>query len=427
MNYQESLQYLYERLPMFQRVGAQAFKKDLTNTIRLLEGLGNPHQKFKSIHIAGTNGKGSSAHSLAAILQCAGYKTGLYTSPHLKSFTERIRIDGQEVSEEFVGEFVTRIKSLIEAINPSFFEVTVAMAFEYFNRQQVDIAVIETGLGGRLDSTNVIDPELSLITMIGKDHADMLGNTLPEIASEKAGIIKTGKPIVIGANQPELRHVFEQKATQLNASFYLSNDIQVKQIGRNTTFQTFELSANGKVEVLKTDLIASYFLKNIPGVIRAVNVLQKKGWKVSDQAIEEGLAGVKKLTGLKGRWQVLGENPLLVADISHNEPGLAELFAQVRSLNPTQLHLAIGMVKDKDIASILNLFPRNAAFYFTQSSVPRSLPSDQLQDLAQSVGLKGESYSNVNMALSVAKKNATSSDMILICGSTFVVAEIEEL
>ncbi len=428
MNYQQALTYLYERLPMFQRVGAVAFKKDLGNTRRLLEALGDPQNSFKSVHIAGTNGKGSSAHALASILQSAGYKTGLYTSPHLKEFTERIRINGSEVSPEFVGQFVTQHQGLIEAINPSFFEVTVAMAFQYFASEAVDIAIIETGLGGRLDSTNVIDPLVSLITMIGYDHADLLGNTLPAIAGEKAGIIKPGRPVVIGADQPDLLSVFEAKAREVGAPLKIMRQMRVVTGEQGVFHQDFEvLETNKPAMTLRTDITANYFLKNIPGIWGVISELKGQGFDIDEEAIRSGFANIKTQTGLKGRWQMIRQKPLVVADVSHNEPGMAQLLDQVSLVPRKRLHMIIGMVRDKDISGVLNLLPKEATYYFTQSSVPRSLPASDLRMQAEAMGLPGKSFDNVNEALKEAEKNANSDDFILICGSTFVVAEIDHL
>ncbi|MEQ8581380.1 MAG: folylpolyglutamate synthase/dihydrofolate synthase family protein [Marinoscillum sp.] len=428
MDYQQALTYLYERLPMFQRVGAVAFKKDLGNTVRLLEALGNPQNNFKSVHVAGTNGKGSSAHALASILQSAGYKTGLYTSPHLKEFTERIRLNGGEVSQDFVGQFVSQHQGLIEDINPSFFEVTVAMAFKYFASEEVDIAIIETGLGGRLDSTNVIDPLVSLITMIGYDHADLLGNTLPAIAAEKAGIIKPGRPVVIGANQPDLLSVFKAKAREVGAPLKTMDKMRVVTGDQGVFHQNFEVSEPGEPAMeYRTDITANYFLKNIPGVLGVVHELRGLGFTIEKGAIKQGFAQIKSQTGLKGRWQMIGQSPMVVADVSHNEPGVAQLLEQVSLVPRRRLHLIIGMVRDKDISGVLKLLPKEATYYFTQSSVPRSLPAVDLRLQAEVLGLLGDRFINVNQALKEAEKNAHSDDFILICGSTFVVAEIEHL
>ncbi len=427
MNYVESLQYLMERLPMFQRIGQQAFKKDLTNTMKLLAILDNPHQKFKSIHIAGTNGKGSSAHAIASVLQSAGYSTGLYTSPHLKSFTERIRINGEEVSESFVVEFVEVLRPHIEKIKPSFFEVTVAMAFQYFAEKQVDIAVIETGLGGRLDSTNVITPLLSLITSIGYDHVDILGDTLEQIAGEKAGIIKPEVPLVIGSTQRELYQVFANKAVELKSPVFYAEGIRCNRTGSDQDYQYFQVTDREGSYPIKSDLQAAYFEKNLPGILKSLEVLQLLGFQLSNEQIQAGIAQLVKQTGLKGRWQILDRKPFIVADISHNIDGIAILLKQVSLSNHSKLHIVIGMVKDKDVHKVLELLPTDATYYFTQASVPRSMNSDELQKLAEDMGLIGQYFVDVNDAIDAAKKNAEQDDFILITGSTFVVAEIEGL
>lgn len=429
MNYEETLTYLYEKLPMFQRVGPAAIKKDLTNTIKLLNALGNPHRNFKSVHIAGTNGKGTSAHAMAAILQSAGYKTGLYTSPHLKSFTERIKVNGVEVEQEFVSSFVVDNKDLIESINPSFFETTVAMAFEYFDEKGVDVAIIETGLGGRLDSTNVLDPVLSLITMIGWDHADMLGDTLEKIAFEKAGIIKANRPVVIGADQPELLPVFQKKADEQSARLIQGKAYSAVVTEKSAEYQVVDVKNKDITSYsnLRTDITADYFVKNIPGILLACEELVNQRWSISPEAIYEGFSHIKSLTGLKGRWQVINKTPLTVADCSHNAPGLASLFDQVKLMEFERVHLVFGVVRDKDVASLLALFPDNITFYFTQSSVPRSMKAVDLQKLIAETGKKGDTFENVNDAIKEAQKNAGKKDLVLICGSTFVVAEIDEL
>jgi dihydrofolate synthase / folylpolyglutamate synthase len=407
MTYERTLEYLFSMLPMYQRVGKVAYKKDLTNTLRLLESLDNPEKRFKSIHIAGTNGKGTSAHGIAAILQSAGYKTGLYTSPHLKSFTERIRLNGEEVSKEFVVQFVEKIAPLIVEIKPSFFEVTVAMAFQYFAHQKVDIAVIETGLGGRLDSTNVISPEVSLITNIGLDHTDMLGDTLEKIAFEKAGIIKDKTPIVIGEYQLETYPVFEKKAKEVNASLTLAQEYNWHIHRPNTP---------------------DYLKKNLNGVLTVIDQLRNLDWIISDDHIAHGLFNINELTGLKGRYEIVNETPLIIADVSHNAEGLKMLFDQVCSLcmeRESDLHLIFGTVKDKSLKSIFNLFPKNAKIYWTQSSVPRSLPVDELANYGMQNNFNAKQYLSVNDAIADAKNHASLQDVILITGSTFVVAEID--
>lgn len=405
MTYQETLEYLFTRLPMYQHVGKVAYKKDLSNTIRLLEFLDNPQKNFKSVHIAGTNGKGTSAHGIAAILQTAGYKTGLYTSPHLKSFTERIRINGEEVSHDFVVDFVDRIKPAIEEINPSFFEITVAMAFEYFAKQQVDIAVIETGLGGRLDSTNVIVPEVSLITNIGLDHTDMLGDTLEKIAFEKAGIIKHRVPVVIGETHPDTKPVFVEKARQEKATIIFAPQKDWK----------------------PKSLVPSYLIKNYSGIHATIHELIKKGWKISENDISEGLDHINELTGLKGRLQIISDKPLIIADVSHNAEGLRVLFDQMNSLCEGAIHLIFGTVKEKDLRPIFETFPANATIYWTQSSVPRALAVEELAIQGIMEGKQGECFKDVNEAIRHAKGKVQPKDLILISGSTFVVAEVDGL
>ncbi|MEQ8906794.1 folylpolyglutamate synthase/dihydrofolate synthase family protein [Ekhidna sp.] len=405
MTYDQTLEYLFTRLPMYQRVGKAAFKKDLTNTLKLLENLKNPHKKFKSVHVAGTNGKGTSAHGIAAIMQTAGYKTGLYTSPHLKNFTERIRINGKEVSPEFVIEFVKKVIPVIEEINPSFFEITVAMAFEYFATQKVDIAIIETGLGGRLDSTNVITPEVCLITNIGYDHMDMLGDTLEKIAAEKAGIIKKHVPVVIGETLPETAPVFEQIAEN-NEAVLIKAGI-----------------SNWKPKVL----VPAYLLKNMGGIESVIHELIRQGWDITEKHISDGVEKINELTGLKGRLQVLGESPLQIADVSHNVDGLKSLFDQINQLKKGQLHLIFGSVKEKALKPIFDLFPKETKLYWTQSSVPRALSVEELAIQGVMHGMEGECYQNVNEAIDAAKEKARPEDLILITGSTFVVAEVDEL
>ena len=429
MTYEACMSYLYERLPMFQRQGAPAFKKNLTNTRRLLEALDNPHKKLKTIHIAGTNGKGTSAHALASILQASGYKTGLYTSPHLKEFTERIKINGKPVSKTYVVDFVEVLQPVIEAVKPSFFELTVAMAFTFFNDEGTDIAVIETGLGGRLDSTNVVLPEVSLITRIGYDHMEFLGDTLEEIAGEKAGIIKEKIPVVIGNDQNDLFPVFNQKADQTCSEIIRDfKDYSIDQIDLGIEGRRITIKAPGqpKIEV-QLDIMADYFLNNLPGVLSTIRVLQQKGWMIRQDHIVQGLENIKSNTGLRGRFQVLTKEPVVVADVSHNSDGLRALFRQVVSLKFNELHIIYGTVSDKDLRAVFPLFPSDASYYFTKSQVPRSMKKEELQSKALEAGYKGEVFSNVNEALAAAKDKAGKNDVILITGSTFVVAEINEL
>ncbi len=425
MNYQETLDYLFTRLPMFSRIGAAAFRKDLANTIRLCEALGNPQLQFKSIHVAGTNGKGSTSHMLAAILQTAGYKTGLYTSPHLKDFRERIRVDGLWCNEQYVIDFTQRIQPLIETIEPSFFEITVAMAFDYFAKQQVEVAVIEVGLGGRLDSTNIITPELSIITNIGWDHMNMLGNTLEQIAFEKAGIIKSGVPVVIGEVIPETKLVFEKQATGSPLFFaeekryvadwqYNHHQLAVEVVdNRHNEHQTYQL-----------DLPGIYQTKNLLTVLEAVYQLQQKGWHIGTSIVQQALQHVKKLTSLHGRWEVIHQDPVVVLDVGHNTDGVKQVQKQIELSDYRHLHIVIGMVKDKEIDKVLALLPSHAAYYFTKAQIPRAMDEHHLQQLAANYQLRGESFSDVNTALKAALQHAHKDDMVLVCGSVFLVGEV---
>ena len=426
MNYAQTLEYLFTQLPMFSRVGAAAYKPDLTNTIKLCKALGNPQHQFKSIHIAGTNGKGSTSHMLASILQTAGYKTGLYTSPHLVDFRERIKIDGVYCSKEFVVEFTEKIKPLIATIQPSFFEITVAMAFSYFAEQKVDIAVIEVGLGGRLDSTNIITPEVSIITNIGLDHTQFLGDTIPQIAGEKAGIIKKDVPCIVSEYTEETKPVFDAAAIHTSLAYgselysvlntkYAHDFLAVEVLYKKTeVIQTYQLDLNG-----------SYQAKNIQGVLGAVGILKTKGWQISNQHILDGLSHVKKNTGLYGRWQMIGTNPTTVVDVAHNVAGIQTLLAQIKLVNHQQLHIVFGMVKDKDIDSVLALLPIQATYYFTQAQIERAIDANELQQKAGQHGLTGNVFAHVNEAISAAQKQAQSTDLIVVCGSVFLVGEIE--
>ena len=430
MNYQQTIDYLYAHLPMFSRIGVAAYKADLHNTIELCKALGDPHTKFKSIHIAGTNGKGSTSHMLAAILQQAGYKTGLYTSPHLKDFRERIKINGQMISEEFVVDFVQRTKSISESVEPSFFELTVAMAFDYFEKQKVDIAVIETGLGGRLDSTNIITPVLSVITNIGYDHMNILGNTLEEIAAEKAGIIKPNVPVVIGEYLPQTKNIFLSKAKEMNAPVYLSQDeyevsninytvrslcCDVRSIRHNIT-ESFELDLNGLYQV-----------KNLCTVLSAEGILMQQDFKIKNADEKKALKKVKSLTGFYGRWDVIHEQPAIILDVAHNEDGIKQLLKQLSLVSPdsSAIHFVMGMVRDKDVTKILSILPKDARYYFSNAHIDRALPHEELKNKAAGCGLTGESFDDVNLALKAARKRAAPGDTIVVCGSVFLVAEAD--
>jgi dihydrofolate synthase/folylpolyglutamate synthase len=425
--YQEAIEYLYANLPMFQRVGSSAYKEDLTNTLLLCKALDNPQDAFKSVHVAGTNGKGSTSHMIASVLQTAGYKTGLFTSPHLKEFTERIKVNGKEVSREFILDFVNRIQKEIEDIKPSFFETTVAMAFDYFRLQQVDVAVIEVGLGGRLDSTNVIKPEVSVITNIGWDHKDILGDSLEKIAFEKAGIIKDQIPVVISERQTNIEHVFQQKAAAHQAPIFFASDSYAAFSKEDT--QRYEIMRDGSVFVdeLNLPLKGAYQQKNVPGVLKAIELLKEKDFKISKSQLIEGLEMTVSQTGLKGRWQKLSDKPLTICDTGHNLDGVKEILKQLNTLRYDQLHMVWGAVKDKDISDILALLPKEAHYYFCRAKIPRALDAQLLAELASERGLKGKVIPDVNDAYLQARQAAKDTDIIFIGGSTFVVAEIEEL
>jgi len=433
MTYGETLDYLFNALPMFQRVGASAYKADLTNTLSLCAHLGNPEKSFKTVHIAGTNGKGSTSHALAAVFQSAGYKTGLYTSPHLKSFTERIRIDGKEITEDSVVEFVVNNKAFLDELQPSFFEMTVGMAFWYFAKEAVDIAVIEVGMGGRLDSTNVIHPELCVITTIGYDHTQFLGNTLPLIAVEKAGIIKQGVPVVISQSQKETQAVFSQQAAAMQATIVFADQLwevtKIKVSGDPSLQQlaNFKVRSSDGEFNLKFGLNGDYQRFNLPGILEAVKQLRDQGWSLSDQALKAGLENVTEQTGLKGRWQLLQLKPLIIADTGHNEAGILEVVNQLKNYSYSQLWMVIGMVNDKDISMVLDLLPKEATYIFCEASIPRAMAAHELARKGKEKGLIGQVISEVPEALEFARKNASPDDLIFIGGSTFVVAEIENL
>lgn len=431
MTYPETLKFLYSKLPMFSRQGKAAIKPGLDNTIRLCESLGNPQDKFKSIHIAGTNGKGSSSHMLAAIFQQAGYKTGLYTSPHLRDFRERIRINGEMISETEVIDFVSSQSELIKTLEPSFFEVTVAMAFHFFAQNNVDIAIIEVGLGGRLDSTNIIHPELSLITNIGFDHMNILGGTLTQIAGEKAGIIKQNTPVIISQKQSEIESVFKTKAAEMNSKITFANDewdiYRSTENSDSSEFLKLEIKQKNKIfqfSSLELDLTGTYQVKNLAGVLSAVKELRAAKYNLNDDAVQTALKNVKSLTGLMGRWQTLEKKPLIICDTGHNEDGIREVLSNISLTTYRNLHMVIGMVKDKEIEKILQLLPKNAMYYFCQPDIPRAKPSIELKNEALHYDLRGNSYDKVSEALEAAKANAHAEDLIFIGGSTFVVAEV---
>jgi dihydrofolate synthase/folylpolyglutamate synthase len=429
MNYAETIEYLYARLPMFTRVGAVAYKKDLHNTIALCNALHNPQHQFKTIHIAGTNGKGSVSHMLAAILQQAGYKTGLYTSPHIKDFGERIRINGEMIAEQFVVNFVGRTQAILDEIEPSFFEMTVGMAFEYFAKEQVDIAVIETGVGGRLDSTNIISPELSVITNIGYDHMNILGNTLELIAHQKAGIIKPNVPAVLGEYLPETKPIFEAEAALQSVKLVLASDVfKITEVyNENNLLHCRVLNNNTQQSIrLQLDLNGWYQQQNLCTVLAAVEALRKKGYQISDEVMATALRSVKTLTGMRGRWDVVQqENPTIIQDVAHNEDGIKQVLLQLKHNYPTATyHFVLGFVSDKDVTHVLNLFPKEASYYFTNAHIPRAMPFQQVLELATNKGLNGKGFDDVNEAIAAAKADASSNDVVMVCGSFFIIAEI---
>jgi dihydrofolate synthase/folylpolyglutamate synthase len=419
--YQETLDYLYAKLPMYNRIGAAAIKNNLDNTLAICSFLGNPEKKFPSIHIAGTNGKGSSSHMLASIFQAAGYKTGLYTSPHLYDFRERIKVNGQMCPETFVTSFTNKVKPIIEEIEPSFFEITVGMAFDYFEQEHCDIAIIETGLGGRLDSTNVIQPILSLITNIGWDHMALLGNTLAAIASEKAGIIKPNTPVVISEVIDETKPVFEKFASDKKAPIYFAEDfIEFKSFTNHWTYAQFDYDTIS----VNCDLPGRYQYKNIRGVLQCVHLLRAMGWNLQEEIVLKAFQQIKLTTGLMGRWECLQESPKLFLDVAHNEHGMHALLDQLATLSFNHLHIITGMVKDKDVDAVLGMLPKEASFYFSNAHIPRALPAAELAEKAKNIGIHGLVFDNVNEAIIAANKNAHPNDLIIVMGSIFLVAEV---
>ncbi len=430
MDYKATLDYLFSQLPMFQRTGPAAYKNTLGNTLKLDEYYGHPHRKYRTIHVAGTNGKGSVSHMLASVLQAAGYKTGLYTSPHLKDFRERIKINGQMMPEsavvDWVSNFVTN--NDLWKIQPSFFELTVAMAFDYFAHQEIDVAIMEVGLGGRLDSTNIITPDVSIISNIGLDHTNLLGDTLEKIAGEKAGIIKTGVPVVIGTTQKETATVFNEKAQEVDTSIYFSDQEY------NVAYSMLSMDGRQQLNVQKEgkdvypqlalDLLGQYQHKNIPAVLKAVDLLIEKDYKITENCLREGLANVVTSTGLLGRWQVIGTNPLKVCDTGHNEDGIKSIVQQLENTAYKQLHFIFGTVGDKDPEKVLALLPKEANYYFVKADIARAMNADELAKRANEFGLVGEVYPSVNEAYKKARLVADKMDMIFVGGSTFVVAEV---
>ena len=427
MNYQETLDWMFKQLPMYQRIGAAAYKADLNNTIALLDMLGNPHHQFKSVHVAGTNGKGSTSHMLASIFQEAGYKTGLYTSPHLRDFRERIRINGEMIPEENVTRFIEQHHEAFEKMQLSFFEMTVGMAFQYFADEKVDIAIVEVGMGGRLDSTNLITPELSVITNIGLDHVQFLGDTLEKIAGEKAGIIKAGIPVVIGETQPETHQVFEDKAQELHSPIYFADqvfDCDEIHLDEQQT-KKYDIWKNSELylEACEIPLTGNYQKKNLATVMCAADLLRKK-FDLDDDDIRDGIANVIRNTHLMGRWQILSHDPLTIADTGHNVDGIREVVSQLAEMTYNKLHFVIGTVNDKDIDHILQLLPHNCEYYFCKADIPRGLDANILAQKAFEFGLRGNVYSSVRDAYLSALNAASFDDVVFIGGSNFTVAEV---
>ncbi|SLJ95960.1 dihydrofolate synthase / folylpolyglutamate synthase [Salegentibacter salarius] len=402
--YKKTVDWMFQQLPMYQRVGAQAFKKDLSRTVKLAEHLNNPHKNFKSVHIAGTNGKGSTSHMLASVFQEAGYKVGLYTSPHLKDFRERIKVNGKFIPKKPVVSFINANKDFLTENQLSFFEMTVGMAFDYFSRVKVDIAIIEVGLGGRLDSTNIITPEVSVITNIGLDHTAFLGDSIPEIAGEKAGIIKDNVPVIIGETQKETTRIFKEEAKKHNSAIYFAQDL--------------------KVPTYHTDLKGDYQNKNMKTAIATVKVLREKGWEIPEECLKNGLNSVKLHTSLQGRWDILQEKPRVICDTAHNTEGLTLVFEQLKNEKFQHLHIVLGVVNDKDLENILPLFPKTAIYYFSKPEVPRGLEAKILQEKASNFELEGRVFNSVSEAYDVAVDAALDEDLVFVGGSTFTVAEI---
>lgn len=428
-NYKQTLEYLYSQLPMYQRTGPAAYKNTLENTWKLDKLYDHPHQAFKSIHVAGTNGKGSSSHMLASVLQEASYKVGLYTSPHLIDFRERIRVNGEMIPEDQVVAFVEKFRKLNESaqLEPSFFEMTVAMAFDYFRNCQVDVAVIEVGLGGRLDSTNIIQPEVSLITNISLDHTALLGQSIPLIAKEKAGIIKRKVPVVISESNHEYNEIFRQIAAENDSPIFFA-DQQYEAaysmlLPEGKQVMNFKKDSDLTFPELKTDLLGSYQRKNVGGVLYVLELLQQKGWKIPKEVIYAGLSKTTKNTGLRGRWEVVGNNPLMVCDTAHNEAGLKDVVSQIYSNAWKSLYIVLGMVNDKNLDNVMSLLPKEAHYFFTQAKIPRALPATELAEKAREFGLQGAVIKSVHEAVTEAQKRAGEHDFIFIGGSTFVVAD----
>lgn len=426
--YQEILEWMYTRIPMYQRQGKAAYKSDLATTEALDACMGHPHRSFRSVHVGGTNGKGSVSHILASVLQEAGYKTGLYTSPHLKDFRERIRVNGWMVEKGYVVSFIERHHEDIDRLKPSFFEMTVAMAFEYFRHASVDVAVVEVGMGGRLDSTNIVDPDMSVITNISLDHTQFLGNTTREIAREKAGIIKAGRPVVVGETDPQTVPVFREKAEEKGSQICFA-DHNRKIVRRNTMKDKnacYDVLSEGQVlyQNLCTDLMGSYQSKNLLTAIRTFEILQGLGYNLNEQHLRKGISQVAFATGFMGRWMILQHNPVIIFDTAHNQAGLDENIRELKNIARGQLHFVLSFVNDKQLDDILGLFPASASYYFTKATIPRALDENRLADWAAKYGLTGKTYSEAPAALESARQKASPHDLIYVGGSTFLVSDL---
>lgn len=430
MDYDALVQWMFQQIPMYQRTGKAAYKVDLEKTETIDAHFAHPHRNYKTIHVAGTNGKGSVSHMLASVFQEHGYKVGLYTSPHLKDYRERIRVNGEMISKDYVLEFIRKNQRFFEQVKPSFFEMSVALAFQYFSDQKVDVAVVEVGMGGRLDSTNVIHPEISVITNIGMDHTAFLGNTLPSIASEKAGVIKPGVPVVVGETHPATKPVFEAKANHVNAHSLDFADKTYRLIPQKifdpmkSAFSVRDASSDKILFDLETDLLGSYQAKNLATALKAIDKLNQGSYTLERKRVLQGLTNVKQNTGFAGRWQVLGMNPMILCDTAHNEEGLRMNLAQLDQMHYQKLHFVLGFVNDKKLEGILTMFPKDAKYYFTKADIPRALDEEELQAKALASGLKGSSYSRSTDAFEAARKAAGKQDLVYVGGSTFVVSEI---
>ncbi len=427
-DYETTVNWMFRQIPMYQRTGKAAYKIDLEKTYRIDEYFSEPHKSYKTIHVAGTNGKGSVSHTLASILQEAGYKVGLYTSPHMKDFRERIRVNGEMITKNDVTRFITGNKRFFEEIKPSFFEMSVAMAFKYFEEQRVDVAVIEVGMGGRLDSTNIIYPEISIITNIGLDHTAFLGNSLQSIAREKAGIIKKGIPVVIGESQPETKPVFREKAEHVKTSLFFADEDYILEPSvifdpLKNSIKVFDKKTDQYLYELTTDLLGAYQRKNLATVLKALDLL-KGTFLFKAKDVQKGLSKVKKNTGFLGRWQVLETSPLILCDTAHNAEGVKTNMEQLEKMDYYHIHFVLGFVNDKNLEGVLSLFPKDAHFYFTKANIPRALDENNLKQQAAKAGLNGHAYPTSEEALNAAKKAANPNDMIYVGGSTFVVSEV---